>query len=479
MLFIGNLNHVPGNKHTPNHVIHIVKTKPKYGHLIKWIFSLIDLVALNGSYLAVLLLNSSMHVSIRLVWLLLNVSYLVVVYFRRDIHDRRVLYADHVVLQALKSVALHAGIFLAAVEFLGIMLPLNGLAMLYAFFAISLSLWWIVSRKLIKVYRNHGFNYRNILIVGNGSVTNRFIEEINSDLGYGYHILGLFGCNKEILPEVLHGNVDDIEDFVENNPVDEIYCAVPDSDDKHLSSLIRLAENHAIDFYYLPQLGPTVTRKFSLLTFGNVPVMSVMPHPGQSTFNRAVKRAFDILLSSIALLLSPIVVIPVVIAIKLTSKGPVIFKQERTGYRGKVFNCYKFRTMSYNPQREVRQVTRDDNDVTRVGRFLRHYSIDELPQFFNVLKGDMSIVGPRPHMVQHTEQYRQLIDKYMLRHIIKPGITGWAQVLGYRGETNELWKMEKRVECDVWYAENWNLMLDLKIILLTIYKTIKGDNNAY
>lgn len=454
-----------------------MKTKAKYGHLIKWLFSLVDLVALNLSYLAVLLLHySGMNVSMRLVWLLLNVSYLVLIYFRSDIHERRVLYADHVVLQAFKSVALHAGIFLSAIVFLGITLPLKGLAMFYLFFAVSLSLWWIISRKVIKAYRNHGFNYRNIVVVGEGSVTSRFIEEINSDMGYGYRILGLFGDNGNLFPELHHGTLDELGQFIDQNPVDEMYCAVNDNG-QQLPHLIRLAENHAVDFFYLPQLGPTVTRKFSLLTFGNVPVMSVMPHPGQNAFNRVLKRTFDLFLSTIMMLLSPIVIIPVAIAIKSTSKGPVFFKQKRTGYRGKEFYCYKFRTMVCND--ETRQVTREDPGVTRVGRFLRHYSIDELPQFYNVFKGDMSVVGPRPHMVQHTEQYRQLIDKYMLRHIIKPGITGWAQVLGYRGGTEELWQMEKRVECDVWYAENWNFMLDMKIILLTIYKAIKGDKNAY
>lgn len=455
-----------------------MKAKGKYGHLIKWLFSLVDLVALNGSYLATLLLHDcGMNVSLRLVWLLLNVSYIVVIFFRSDIHERRILYADHVVLNALKSVAIHAGIFLSTIEFLGITLTLNGLILLYIYFSISLTTWWIISRKVIKAYRNHGFNYRNIVVVGDGNVTTRFIDEINSDLGYGYRVLGLFGNSAGVNTEIYCGNIDNLEKFIETNPVDEMYCAVTDDEDRRLAGLIRLAENHAIDFFYLPQLGPTVTRKFSLVTFGNVPVMPVMPHPGQSTFNRVIKRTFDIVVSTVVILLSPLVFIPVAIAIKSTSKGPVLFKQKRTGYRGKEFDCYKFRTMECN--NDVRQVTREDPSVTRVGRFLRHYSIDELPQFYNVLKGDMSVVGPRPHMVQHTEQYRQLIDKYMLRHIIKPGITGWAQVLGYRGGTEELWKMEKRVECDVWYAENWNFMLDIKIILLTIYKAFKGDKNAY
>ncbi len=457
-----------------------MSTRAKYGHLIKWLFSLIDLVVLNASYLAAVYLHGNgMNSNMRLVWLLLNASYLVVIYFRRDIHDRRVLYADHVVRQAFKSVVLHAAIFLTAIEFLGIVLPLRGILAMYVLLAVMLPLWWITSRKILKEYRNRGFNYRNIVVVGEGSATSRFIDEINGDMGYGYRILGLFGVDANLYPELSHYEIGVIDEFIKNNAIDEIYCAIPDGDDRQLDALMRLAEDNAIDFYYLPQLGPTVTRNFSLVTFGNVPVMSVMPHPGQSALNRALKRTFDIVFSGIALVLSPLVMIPVAIAIKTTSPGPIFFKQRRTGYRGNEFYCYKFRTMATDTVDDGSQVSRNDPQVTRVGRFLRHYSIDELPQFYNVFKGEMSIVGPRPHMVQHTEQYRQLIDKYMLRHIIKPGITGWAQVLGYRGETNELWMMEKRVECDVWYAENWNLMLDIKIILLTIYKAIKGDKNAY
>ncbi len=457
-----------------------MSNRTKYGHLIKWLFSLVDIVILNISYLAVVYFyGNGMNVSMRLVWLLLNVSYLIVIFFRRDIHDRRVLYADHVVRQALKSVALHAAIFIITFVFLRLMLPIKGVVIMYVLFAIMLPLWWIVSRKMLKKYRNKGFNYRNIIVVGEGGAMGRFVDEINSDLGYGYRIVGLFGCSNNVYTQFKHYDIAEIEEFVKSTPIDEIYCSIPDGDDHQLDKFISLAEENAIDFYYLPQLGPTVTRNFSLLTFGNVPVMALMPHPGQSTINRAIKRTFDLVFSTITLVLSPIVVIPVAIAIKATSPGPVFFKQRRTGYRGKEFYCYKFRTMTCDTVDDGLQVTRNDSHVTSVGRFLRHYSIDELPQFYNVFKGEMSVVGPRPHMVQHTEQYRPLIDKYMMRHIIKPGITGWAQVLGYRGETSELWMMEKRVECDVWYAENWNLMLDIKIILLTIYNTIKGDKNAY
>ncbi len=174
-----------------------------------------------------------------------------------------------------------------------------------------------------------------------------------------------------------------------------------------------------------------------------------------------LKRGFDIAFSGTFLIFSPVIFIPVAIAIKLSSPGPVFFRQKRTGYMGRDFLCWKFRTMRVNEQADGMQATRNDPRKTKLGDFLRRTSIDELPQFINVFMGDMSIVGPRPHMLKHTEDYRRLISQYMVRHLIKPGITGWAPVSGYRGQTEELWHMERRVEHDIWYIQHWSFLLDL------------------
>ncbi len=192
-----------------------------------------------------------------------------------------------------------------------------------------------------------------------------------------------------------------------------------------------------------------------------------------------MKRTFDICVSSVFLLFYPLVYIPVAIAIKLSSPGPVYFRQERTGYLGDTFKCLKFRTMRVNANSDKYQATQNDPRKTRVGDFLRRTSIDELPQFINVWRGDMSIVGPRPHMLKHTEDYTRLVDSYMVRHAVKPGITGWAQVNGLRGLTDELWKMERRVEHDVWYIENWTFLLDLKIMVRTVINAVQGEKNAF
>jgi putative colanic acid biosynthesis UDP-glucose lipid carrier transferase len=229
----------------------------------------------------------------------------------------------------------------------------------------------------------------------------------------------------------------------------------------------------------VPQISKFVNANFELHNLGSMPMLTLRRNPLNSLANRLVKRAFDLLFSSLFLVFSPLIFVPIAIAIKLTSPGSVFFKQERTGYRGKSFKCYKFRTMRVNKDADKIQATKDDPRKTRVGEFLRHTNLDELPQFINVFLGDMSVVGPRPHMLKHTELYSTLVDQYMVRHFVKPGITGWAQVNGYRGLTDEVWKMEQRVECDVWYIEHWHLFLDLKIIARTIVNCIRGEKNAF
>ncbi len=192
------------------------------------------------------------------------------------------------------------------------------------------------------------------------------------------------------------------------------------------------------------------------------------------------KRLIDCLVSLLIVVFFLSWLVPLIaVLIKLDSSGPVFFQQLRTGKDGLPFYCFKFRSMCVNKESDSRQASRGDSRITRVGRLLRKTSLDELPQFFNVLRGEMSVVGPRPHMLKHTEQYNNLLDNFMVRHAVAPGITGWAQVIGYRGETREVSAMAKRLEADLWYMENWSLLLDLKIILLTIQVCIKDTQHVY
>lgn len=213
---------------------------------------------------------------------------------------------------------------------------------------------------------------------------------------------------------------------------------------------------------------------------GNVPVLYIRQEPLAQPENRMLKRLFDIVFSLLFLCtLFPIIFIIIGTAIKISSPGPIFFKQKRSGEEGKEFWCYKFRSMRVNKDSDKLQATKNDPRKTRLGNFMRKSNIDELPQFINVLLGDMSVVGPRPHMLKHTEEYSKLIDKYMVRHLVKPGITGWAQITGFRGETKELWQMEGRVERDIWYLEHWTFMLDLYIIYKTVKNAVKGEKEAY
>jgi exopolysaccharide biosynthesis polyprenyl glycosylphosphotransferase len=230
----------------------------------------------------------------------------------------------------------------------------------------------------------------------------------------------------------------------------------------------------------LPDIKGLVFDDLELEFYSNLPIISFRKEPLQNELNAATKRIFDVVFASFVLLgicswLFPLIAI----LIKLDSRGPIFFKQQRSGRAGKDFLCFKFRTMVVNPEADTRQATKNDDRITRLGRFLRESNIDELPQFINVLLGDMSVVGPRPHMLKHTQEYSKTISNYMLRHLIKPGVTGLAQAKGYRGQTDDNYSMKNRVRVDILYIERWTFLLDLKVIGLTVKNMFKGEDNAY
>lgn len=459
-----------------------MQKKGRYGQFVRGIITFIDLIILNVIYLLVCLCTDiPKEFFTKPVWFMLNLSYMVVIYLFSDIHSKRIVFADKVILNAAKSVVLNAAVFLALLTFVDApdIHPFVFIK-LYLIFFLVLSVWWIGSRKLLKLYRKLGYNFRRIIIIGGGTTGIQLLNELLSDSGYGYKVMGFFDDNKGAKSVSNYiGKINCVEQFVKDNFIDEMYCTISGDQSDTVAQLIKISESNAVDFFFVPQISKKLTNRFELFSVGNIPVLSLRPNPLNLTVNKILKRLSDILFSTIVMICSPIVLIPVSIAIKISSPGPIFFKQKRTGLRGAEFTCYKFRTMKVNGDCDRNQATKNDPRKTKVGDFLRKTSIDELPQFFNVWKGDMSVVGPRPHMVKHTEDYSALIDKYMVRHVIKPGITGWAQVNGYRGQTEQLWQMEKRIEYDVWYTENWNLMLDLKIIFLTVINAIRGEKNAF
>ena len=298
------------------------------------------------------------------------------------------------------------------------------------------------------------------------------------------------GCSVEIAHEnkamegyldFYLGNPDNFADFMSGKTsVKHVFCSLAMDEGHYNVPIINYCENHLLYFHGVPNVCKGFPQRIWHSMIGNMPILNLRYEPLSKVENRFLKRLFDIMLSGIFLVtIFPVIYLIVGTIIKLTSPGPIFFKQMRTGLNGREFKCYKFRSMRVNDEADKKQATADDPRKTKFGNFLRRSNIDELPQFINVFKGEMSIVGPRPHMLAHTETYARLIDKYMVRHFIKPGVTGWAQTHGFRGETKELSQMEGRVQSDIWYMEHWTLLLDLYIIYKTIANVIVGEKNAY
>jgi putative colanic acid biosynthesis UDP-glucose lipid carrier transferase len=264
------------------------------------------------------------------------------------------------------------------------------------------------------------------------------------------------------------------------NNVKEIYSTISPERNEGIYEMSKVAEKSLIRFKFVPDFRLYVNHVTYLEYLDNFPILSLRPEPLEDMGNSVKKRIFDVFFSLTVMILLLSWLIPILaLLIKLTSRGPVFFKQMRSGKNNKQFTCYKLRTMTVNTEANIRQVTLNDARITKVGRMLRKTNLDELPQFLNVLLGNMSIVGPRPHMLVHTHKYSQIMSEYMIRHFLKPGITGWAQVKGFRGEIKDDEQLRKRIEHDIWYMENWSLWLDAKVVGLTVYGTLKGDKNAY
>lgn len=460
----------------------------RHGYLIQWLIGVGDLIVLNLLFFMVYYGLSDFYTSaitgnLREVVLLLNFCYFFSLYFAPLQLHLSIVFIDKIVQRAFLLVTIMTFLFATCLIFLNVGDVLaTFLLVYYVVTIIVFSLWRVFVRVTLKMYRRKGHNFKKIVIVGAGKNGMELYRVMKDDLSYGFNILGFFDDNlslKSVLPNYL-GMTHEVEDFVLANDVDEIYCTLPGTNDEKIVRLLNFAEKHMIRFYIVPEFYRNLKKSLVMEVMESIPLMTVRREPLQAVYNRALKRTFDILFSILVLVtIFPLLYVVVGIMIKLSSPGPILFKQKRTGLYGHDFKCYKFRTMKVNAEADSLQAVKNDPRKTKVGDFLRRTNLDEFPQFINVLRGDMSVVGPRPHMLKHTEQYSALIDKYMVRHLVKPGVTGWAQVTGYRGETKTLEQMEGRVKRDVWYIENWSFFLDLKIIVVTVLNMFKGEKNAY
>ena len=342
-------------------------------------------------------------------------------------------------------------------------------------------------RFVINYSRSKGKNSRTIVFVGNDPANLIVYNELMADPATGYRVLGYYsdsiieGAPKS-LPKLGSRNdfLQVMEDYQNSGLVfEDVYCSMSHSESDEMRRIMEFCDKNVIRFYYVPRIFSNIQLSLRPEKFGDTVIFTNHHEPLQFLGNRVVKRIFDIVFSAFVLvMLSPLFPI-IALMIKMQSKGPVFFKQMRTGLNGDSFMCYKFRSMHVNADADRVQATKHDPRKFPFGEFMRKTNLDELPQFFNVLKGDMSVVGPRPHMIFHTEKYSALIDKYMVRHFSKPGITGYAQVTGFRGETEELWQMEGRIRKDIWYIENWSMWLDIKIIFMTALSIVRPDKAAY
>ena len=343
--------------------------------------------------------------------------------------------------------------------------------------------WRYLSIKLIKLYRKSGYNYSRVVIVGGGEVAQQLNYYFNSDDVLGVRLLGVFSDSDfsfEIKDSVKTGTLDSLEQFALKNAIDEIFYTMPLTYTKKIKGLVDFCDKYMIRFKVVPDFRGFIFKRVNIDFFNDVPVITLREEPLTDFINRFTKRVFDLIFSLLTIVFVLSWLYPIIaVLIKLSSKGPVLFKQSRSGVNNEEFLCFKFRSMTMSAEADTKQATKGDVRITKIGAFLRKSSLDEFPQFFNVFMGDMSIVGPRPHMLKHTEEYSELIQKYMVRQLVKPGITGAAQVKGYRGETKELEDMEGRVRLDVWYIENWSLSLDINIIFHTVWNAFKGDEKAY
>jgi Undecaprenyl-phosphate glucose phosphotransferase len=341
---------------------------------------------------------------------------------------------------------------------------------------VLLFLWRLFYFYLNKVFINKRLNFKNVVIVGFGELGWEMRKFFRLHPEYGYRFLGYFdqkAKNREVNP------IEDLDMFCKTNNVHEIYCCLPYTDNFRVKSLIDFGLSNLIKVKLITDYRGFFNRGINIERYDNIPVLNVAAIPLDERNNQIIKRIFDIVFSGLVIIFFLSWIIPLVgILIKLDSKGPVFFKQKRSGKGNKPFNCLKFRTMVVHHP-EFKQAVKNDPRVTQIGKFLRKTSLDEFPQFINVLKGQMSIIGPRPHPIKLNEEYSPKIEKFMARHYIKPGITGLAQAKGFRGETKTVFSMRGRVKLDRFYIENWSFLLDLKILVATVISMTKGDQKAY
>lgn len=402
-------------------------------------------------------------------------------YTPKRVQGRRLEFSNIVLANTVGLLILMAGFFLALSY--SEQLKNFSRSMFIYFFMINIVLEEIerlMIRAFLRSIRKNGYNQKHILLVGYSKAAEQYIDRIKQNPQWGYNIRGILDDN--IARGTMYkgvkviGSVGNLSYILPENKLDEIAITLGLEEYYKLEKIVAECEKSGVHTKFIPDYGNIIpTRPYTEDLLG-LPVINIRYVPLSNTFNALIKRLTDIIGSIICIIIFSPIMLTSAVLVKMTSKGPLIFKQERVGLHNKPFQMYKFRTMYVQTEEEEKKGWTQKNDprVTSVGRFLRKTSLDEFPQLFNVLKGDMSLVGPRPERPQYVEKFREEIPRYMIKHQVRPGMTGWAQVNGYRGDTS----IRKRIEHDLYYIENWTLGLDVKILFLTVFKGFI-NKNAY
>lgn len=449
----------------------MLPTKGRYSGYIRPFSYIVDLLIINlTSYLFLVPdLNSiNFHVFISISWILISglLGFYEVYRFTR---------AFQILVKIAKQ---YISFLIVNFAYLGFFYKFSDQGQMIKFISVSLISIAVIKFSIyffLKKFRvSFGGNFRNVVIIGNNKQVDSLALFFNENPDYGYKLIHKF--------DIKDGStkIKDCIDFIIQNNIDEIYCSVASLSNSELNAIVKYADNNLKVVKLLPDAKNVLSRNLNLDYYGIIPIASLRKLPFDSFLNQIVKRGFDIVFSLLVIVFLMSWLTPILaILIKLESKGPIFFIQKRNGLNYQEFYCFKFRSMFLNPIADIEQVQKNDPRITKIGAFMRKTSIDELPQFFNVFLGNMSVVGPRPHMVSHTEMYAKSVDKFMVRHFIKPGITGLAQTSGYRGEVETENDIINRVKYDIFYIENWSLLFDIKIILSTVLNAIKGEEKAY
>ena len=472
-----------------------MKNNNQTNELVKWLVIIGDFVILNVLIWVFLKTSASLqewHTGRReIFWLVCNLAMMMSEWKYYTVIHQRLVSAGEVLRRIVCMTMSHAVFAYLLLKIVNYAIPVGKLLLLMdTILFVVLTILRYVERMAVNKYRKSGGNFRTVTMVGADSELANVYKQLLNDPTRGFRVLGYYGDDEiavsKDLPELKRlGSLQYLLENIKNTKVlelgDDVFVCISRKEAQTLRKIARMCDENVIRFYYVPISVETIGLNLKREFMDDMEVFTTYENPLSNPVNRAVKRVFDIVMSLIVLLcILPFFPI-IAICIKIQSpKGPVFFKQLRHGLDGKEFNCYKFRSMHPNKDESgLKQAMKDDPRKFPFGNFMRKTSVDELPQFWNVLKGNMSIVGPRPHPVALNEKYKKEIDKYMVRHFVKPGVTGWAQVTGFRGETKEQWQMEGRVKRDIWYIEHWDFWLDVRILWMTVKQIVKKDEQAY